>query len=324
MIVTLTLASCTGLAGEPEIVMTVPVQQAISPVSEIFDEVINLDEGALIFAENCIPCHGTEGKGDGEFVLSGQVENVPDFTNSLMIENISLQEWFDTITNGRIDRLMPPWKDALSGRERWAAALYTYTLSYDPSLVTQGQSIYETQCSDCHGIDGNGNEDGVSLQRLISFTELELLEAIEAHQINLQLSPQRDETDLKAVVQSMRLLSATSEKLPDPNILASHPEPAITEEFESSESIGTLRGRVIQGTEGGASVEGLESIIHIYDNQLQEQISEFIVGADGVYQYEEVVIRSDFAYRMTAVYNGITYSSPVITRVLCFGLFGVI
>ena len=47
-----------------------------------------------------------------------------------------------------------------------------------------------------------------------------------------------------------------------------------------SESIGILRGRIIQGTEGGNPVEGLEAIVHIYDSNLEEQIAEYLASTE--------------------------------------------
>ena len=319
----ITFSACSGLAGEPEIVATLPVRATSFPaIPETFERVVNLEQGALVFAENCVRCHGITGEGNGELVVSGQIQNVPDFTDPATIQAISLQDWFDTITNGRIDNLMPPWKDTLSSQDRWAVALYTYTMSYIDTNITQGQTVYTTQCVDCHADDGSGTENGNSVQELVNFTEAELVEMVSAHQADLALSPVVEEQALSDVVQYLRLLSAESQTLLDPTSITIQPEPASTEEpggnepeatpVEIPQAIGILRGRIIQGTEGGESVEGLEAIVHIYDSQLREQIAEYTVGADGMYQYEEVVIRSDFAYRMTVLHDGITYTSPVV------------
>ncbi len=319
----ITFSACSGLAGEPEIVATLPVRATSIPATpEIFDGVVNLEQGAVIFAENCVRCHGITGTGNGELVLSGQIQNVPDFTDPTTIQEISLQDWFATITNGRIENLMPPWKDTLSAQDRWAVALYTYTMSFSDTNITQGQAVYTAQCVDCHADDGSGTENGSYIQGLVNFTESELAEMVFAHQADLALSPVVEEQALSDVVQYLRLLSAESQILPDTTTITTQPEPASTEEPGGNEpdvtpvqipqAIGILRGRIIQGTEGGESVEGLEAIVHIYDSQLREQIAEYTVGADGTYQYEEVVIRSDFAYRMTVLYEGITYTSPVV------------
>lgn len=322
IVLMLIVGACTGLAGEPEIVATIPVRATSMPSApETFEHVVNLEQGALIYAENCVRCHGITGTGNGELVLSGQVQNVPDFTDSTTIAEISLQDWFDTITNGRIENLMPPWKDSLSAQDRWAVALYTYTMSYNTTLLNQGEAAYTAQCVDCHAEDGSGTDSGISLQGLTSFSEASLQDTVSSHHADLALSPALEAENLSTIVQYMRLLSAESQTLPDPNTIVTQPQPSSTEEAVDIESvatpatipqsIGVLRGRIIQGTEAGGSVEGLEAVIHIYDSQLQEQISEYTVGADGAYQFEEVVIRPDFAYRMTVNYDGITYTSPV-------------
>jgi len=310
--------ACTGLAGEPEIVSTLPVRPTSIP--ETFDSRVSLENGARVFAENCVRCHGISGAGDGELVLSGQIKEIPNFTDPLTTQDLSLQEWFDTITNGRLEALMPPWKDSLSAEDRWAVALYTYTLSYTTTAIENGQGIYDTQCIDCHALDGSGTTDGTPLQGLVSFTQASLQDTLKSHVTDLQLASTADE-DLSTVVQYLRLLSSESQALLDPNLVVSAPQPVTTEEVSQSapqatavsipQSIGILRGNIIQGTAGGASVEGLEAVLHIYDSQLREQVAEYTVDADGAYQYDEVVIRSDFAYRMTVDYNGAVYASGV-------------
>ena len=321
LIVLLVGVGCTGLAGEPEIVSTVPVRATSRPaVPETFDSPVSLEQGAVIFAENCVRCHGISGAGDGEFALSGQVKNVPNFTDPLITQELSFQDWFDTITNGRLEALMPPWKDTLSATDRWAVALYTYTLPYTTTAIENGKAIYDAQCIDCHALDGSGTENGTSLQGLVSFTQGALQNTVKTHATDLELTATTDE-DSSSIVQYLRLLSSESQALPDPNLVVTAPQPATTEEVGQDvsqatsvaipETIGILRGNIVQGTADGASVEGLEAILHIYDSQLREQVAEYTVGADGTYQYDEVVIRPDFAYRMTVDYMGVTYSSGV-------------
>lgn len=309
--------ACTGLAGEPEIVSTLPVRPTALP--ETIDATVNLDAGALIFAENCVRCHGVNGAGDGELVQSGQVTNVPDFTDPATIQNTTLQEWFDVITNGRIEALMPPWSGSLSAQERWNVALYTYTLSYKPQHIETGQQLYSANCLDCHGENGQGTDKGSSLLGLVSYAEAGLAEQINTHQAELDTASNLSADDLTAITQYLRLLSTQSGQLS--TVDTSIPLPDATEEAQPDnadphsdvpQAIGTLHGQIIQGTAGGGSVEGLEAIIHIFDSSLQEQIGEYIVGADGTYQYDEVVIRPDYAYMMTVLYNNTEFASDIL------------
>lgn len=128
----LALASCSGLAGEPTIISTMPPATAAQPVS-LPQAAPDLAQGAQVFAANCTRCHGVTGKGDGEFVQSGQITGVPDFTDPKTAQGATPADWYAIITNGRMDKMMPPWADTLSDQERWSVANYVYSLSNPPA-----------------------------------------------------------------------------------------------------------------------------------------------------------------------------------------------
>lgn len=125
------MSACSGLAGEPKIIGTVPAQEAVS-VSNMNvtppDAPADLTLGALVFSEQCTRCHGQSGAGDGEFALSGQVQNVPDFTNVATFDGKTPADLYVTVTQGRIENLMPPFSNELSDMERWSVANYVYGL----------------------------------------------------------------------------------------------------------------------------------------------------------------------------------------------------
>jgi len=129
VLLALILSSCGGLAGEPVIVATMPAAtvSASQPIS-LPQTAPDLAQGASVYAANCTRCHGATGKGDGELVQSGQVTGVPDFTDPATAQNATPGEWYEIITNGRLDKLMPPWGDKLSDGERWSVANYVYSL----------------------------------------------------------------------------------------------------------------------------------------------------------------------------------------------------
>ncbi|MCX9076364.1 MAG: c-type cytochrome, partial [Candidatus Methanoperedens sp.] len=136
------LAACSGLAGEPQIVATLPSRPEVVDVG-LPSAPPDIVQGAQIYAENCIRCHGPGGQGNGELVLNGQIPTPPrDFTDPATTRDQALTEWFATITNGRLENLMPPWGNSLSESERWAVALYTYTLNYLPDQLDDGQTLW--------------------------------------------------------------------------------------------------------------------------------------------------------------------------------------
>jgi mono/diheme cytochrome c family protein/uncharacterized membrane protein len=132
----LLLTACGGLAGEPEVVGQVPQQPAqAQAVLQAPDVEPDLALGAQIFAENCVRCHGEAGAGDGEFVQSGQITAIPDFTDPAQHEGRTPEEYYTQVTNGNLAKLMPPFSGSLSDEERWSVANYVFTLAGDAAAV---------------------------------------------------------------------------------------------------------------------------------------------------------------------------------------------
>jgi len=68
------------------------------------------------FADNCLPCHGAEGKGDGPLATS-LATRPKDLTNARELAEMTDGEIFWTITKGR--RPMPAFDQKLMDDERW-------------------------------------------------------------------------------------------------------------------------------------------------------------------------------------------------------------
>ena len=143
LLLALCLAACTNLSGEPEIVATLPPQTADSSWRP------DTANGARIFAERCTDCHGETGDGRGDLVQSGSVPAPLDLTDRDKVSSKSPLGFYDIITEGNLDKLMPPWRDALSEAERWDVALYSYTLGYDEALLAEGERLWNRHCADC-------------------------------------------------------------------------------------------------------------------------------------------------------------------------------
>lgn len=137
------LTACTNLSGEPEIAVTLPPETANRSWQP------DLGNGARLFAEHCTDCHGVTGDGKGTLVLAGSVDQPLDLTDQALVSVKSPLEFFDIITAGKLENLMPPWQDALSETQRWDVALYAYTLRYDEALLAQGESLWKRLCADC-------------------------------------------------------------------------------------------------------------------------------------------------------------------------------
>ncbi len=70
--------------------------------------------GRVVYMDNCVPCHGEEGNGQGPL---GVQLGARDFTKGKFKFGSSDGELFETVSSG-ISPKMPAWKDKLSSRER--------------------------------------------------------------------------------------------------------------------------------------------------------------------------------------------------------------
>jgi len=118
--------------------------------------------GEVLWADNCAPCHGISGRGDGPTAQSPQMaENPPtDFTDRAAARQRSLADMFVVTKEGRMDRLMPPWGGQLSDDEIWDVVTYAQTFATTAEEIAAGKTIYEANCVACHAADGSGAVPG--------------------------------------------------------------------------------------------------------------------------------------------------------------------
>jgi cytochrome c oxidase cbb3-type subunit II len=115
--------------------------------------------GAELFAHHCASCHGNAGSGDGP-AANGLMPHPANLqATTFSNERISSALW-----DGVAGSSMPAWRD-LSGYDLASLVAYVQTLSrvLAPPPVTaaedlaQGQTVFEKNCTSCHGTDGAGD-----------------------------------------------------------------------------------------------------------------------------------------------------------------------
>lgn len=155
---TLVMSGCTR--GQP-----IPGSEVPRP-----DEVL---DSALLYRENCSGCHGTQGKYGPAMALSDPIYQA-------LVDDETLRT---TISKGRAGTAMSAFAQKEGGmltdrqvdsvirgiRERWSKPdilngverpSYAATAPGNPQ---QGQSVYATFCSSCHGVDGKGGPKAGSI-----------------------------------------------------------------------------------------------------------------------------------------------------------------
>jgi len=86
-----------------------------------------LATGVAVYAERCVQCHGTTGKGDGP----QSDGSVPDLSDLAAYQEIALGEWDSALVSTHV----PSFSGKLSGNERSAVIDYLRSFTYDAAPV---------------------------------------------------------------------------------------------------------------------------------------------------------------------------------------------
>jgi mono/diheme cytochrome c family protein len=244
--------------------------------------------GQLHWVENCQPCHGPTGQGDGPSAeaIAGPL---PDFSGPATARQLVPIQNFDVIKNGRIDKLMPPWGDQLSDGQIWDAAAYVWYLSTTPQDLDAGEGLYTTRCAACHGESGMGDGPEASAE-MVDFTNLE--EMAQRSQTILQANYAASnehaelgmsETELWQTLDYIRTFS-----------------------FAVPEHNGVLTGQVINGTTNQPQAD-LEITLHAFQDNAEIVTLTTQAGSEGRYAFEKLPTEHTIFYMLEAEYQGIPY-----------------
>jgi mono/diheme cytochrome c family protein len=139
-----------------------------APPAQTPETTPSVSGGKALWAENCLPCHGPTGRGDGP-----TAQSIPNPVGNLLdpevYRNRTPAEHFDVIKNGRIEKLMPPWGNRFSDAQIWDLVAYTWSLHTSPATLAASATLYDKQCAGCHGLAGVPVELATSS---ISFADL--------------------------------------------------------------------------------------------------------------------------------------------------------
>jgi mono/diheme cytochrome c family protein len=292
------LAACSGLGGEPRIVATLPAPSPAPTRAALVVPAAPPDValGAQVFARNCTQCHGT-GAGDGPLVASGQLPTPPPpLRDPVTARAQSPVDYFDIITNGRIENLMPPWGNALTETERWAVALYTYTLAASPEQIERGRALVEAAGAEVGDLTDLGSSLQLSQQGLAQI----LLDRLSAE------TPENDIWAAAAYVRSLTVANPGSIG----GVLA-QPETTPEAAAPTLEGVsGRVTGRITNGTAGGTVPTDLQvNLLVTQDGQLIDQ-GQTLVNADGSYAFEGIAINPAADYLTAVIYRERIFSSP--------------
>lgn len=244
-------------------------------------------EGQLLWPENCLPCHGSLGQGDGPTAAS--IPNpLPDLTDAERMREVVPADYFDIIKNGRIDKMMPPWKNRLNDGQIWDLVAHSLSLSVSPSELLAGESRYQQSCASCHGADGTGTASSET-----------------PNFADWQAMSQRSLADLQAGYQQAEAHDAA---VPDEELWHSLAY-ARSLAFVVPQADGLLSGQLLNGTTTQPLAQ-TEIKLHILQGQAEIGTQTATTDDEGRYSFEALSTDPSIQYRLESGYEGIFYVSP--------------
>ena len=310
------LVGCgVNLSGEPKIVATIPpaTPALISEDLGYPTTPPDLAQGAAIFAEHCTACHGVGGMGDGELVKSGQVPAMTSFTDASQVPLKYPTDYFSIITQGNIEKLMPPWANTLNEQERWAVAMYVYTLRHTAEIRQTGEALYATHCEKCHGAGGLGDGeqarlDGVDPSNLASPESMVTLTDDAIYNIILEgigsmngLRAELTDEEAQALVAYTRTLSVSNAEAM-----------GSVAEAPASKAL-AVSGQVTNGTAGSTLTTPLDvQLSVIKTDSTIEDVAITQTDTDGNFSFEAILIEPEMVYFTSTTYNERIFTSEPI------------
>lgn len=88
-------------------------ESSVQKNSDVLVDTFAMREGERLYNKYCIPCHGTEGQGDGIYFTTNLQPSPPDFTDEQFMNSRTDKQLFDAISESPAGAenkgVCPPW-----------------------------------------------------------------------------------------------------------------------------------------------------------------------------------------------------------------------
>lgn len=289
----------------------------------------DIHNGAKIYVEKCLPCHGDTGLGDGEkgkqLPVTVAAIGLPDFA-----QKASPAAWYTQVTQGNLERFMPPFA-SLNDQERWDVVGYALFIHMKPEQIDQGKALLESSCADCAKYFSNS-------EMMSALSENDLIAIMKNGQGDIPAFGKdfsADETAAVAIYLRTQTFAA-----PSPHGSAATPEAAATLEASTpaaettpgdgtqispvetapaesgvAAGMGNVTGSVENQT-GADLPSDAKIILHGYEHEgdpnagpTEVSTLETAINADGTYLFENVEFPENRIYIAEIIVNGLNYQS---------------
>ncbi len=297
--------------------------------------------GKLIYVDQCASCHGDAGLGDGPRSTELNVP-VPEVGSPEVANRSTPVVWYQTVTNGNLERFMPPFPN-LTPRQKWDVLAYIYTLSTSPEQVAKGAMLYEDNCARCHGDSGAGDgPDAAGLQSPpIDLTDQSIMTSATSNLIYSAIKGgilpsmpgfggQLNGDEIAALTAYVRTLTFVYfySQAPSPapgetaaNMNNAYPAPAypapaypapdvVPIAVPTPIDLGTVTVKLLNGSFAPVPSEAVVTL-YAFDEMSVVFSTTLTSGENGVYTFEQVELPPERAFLAAVEYAGALYGSDM-------------
>jgi len=281
---------------------TIPTAGAPVPVS-LPQQLPVAQRGQGVYEVRCAACHGAAGKGDGpqsQQIVANMGGKFPDFSDPAYVRSVKPTDWFNVISNGRLQKGMPPFT-GLTADDRWDVVSYLYTLSISQDQLDQGKTVYVDKCASCHGATGKSDNpatpDLSDASKMADKSQADLDTVIANGQGTMPGFSSVSQADRQAVADYVRSLSMDLLKIAAPKGEAS------------------ITGFLVNGTPNGKAPGNLPVTLYALSPDGSSLIYTRTVTADaaGNFTFDKLDTSTPAMYGLQTQYLKATYTSDALT-----------
>lgn len=258
--------------------------------------------GASIYQQNCAPCHGMSGAGDGPQVATLSVAPQP-LDDQAALQELAPAAAFHAVKYGSASGAMPALQSTLNDTQLWHAVFYAWSLHTDADRVAAGAAHYAEQCAACHGVDGRGDGADAGDDLQVDFSGQQAMNV--RTPAALDAGWQAAHADIGA-----ELTAAEREDVLEA-IRAFTYLPPWESPYPRGE--GAIEGRIVQGSADGAAPTAQEVTLMAYMSFTPVATFTTTTDADGAFAFEQLATEPDVVYFVGTNYAEIAYGSDLIS-----------
>lgn len=288
---------------------------AVMPVEAIDAQappaVPNVVAGAATYISKCQACHGTTGLGDGPnaSAVRQQGGQVPRLADPALRDGARLTDWYDAVSNGRTQNLMPSFASVLTTQQRWDVLSYVWSLGVTSQTIQAGSALYADDCTSCHGANDEGN--GPQTQTLPKNTKIGDLsdpKYLASHSLNDVATAM----DQGSVHQPLQLTNQQRIQIAEYlDSLAFPYTDTTTLRQQLSIGQGSLRLQAVNLTPNGKPISALPVTLHIYDTMGEVYSQTAKLNSRGVVTFTGLITADNYFYQASTLYEGARlYAEP--------------